>query len=71
LLQVLEHRGFARRASQTPMEFAMAISEPSLAPAVQEFTQVYARSRFGDVPCDTLLLRGLLEQIRSALRSGG
>jgi hypothetical protein len=68
LLRVLERRGFARRASQTPLEFAMAMREPSLAPAVQEFTQVYARSRFGNVPCDTLLLRELLEQIRSAMR---
>jgi len=71
LLRVLERRGFARRVSQTPLEFAMAMREPSLAPAVREFTQVYARSRFGDVPCDTLLLRELLEQIRSALRSRG
>jgi protein-glutamine gamma-glutamyltransferase len=71
LLRVLERRGLARRASQTPLEFAMAMSEPSLAPVVQEFTQAYARSRFGDVPCDTLRLRELLEQIRSALRSRG
>jgi protein-glutamine gamma-glutamyltransferase len=71
LLRVLERRGFARPASQTPLEFAVAMSEPSLAPAVQEFTQVYSRSRFGDVPCDTLLLRELLEQIRFAVRSRG
>jgi hypothetical protein len=69
LLRVLEQRGFARRESQTPLEFAMAISEPSLAPTVREFTSVYAQARFGGAPCDTLRLRDLLEQIRSALRS--
>jgi protein-glutamine gamma-glutamyltransferase len=68
LLRVLERRGFARRASQTPLEFASAVGEPSLAPAVREFTQVYAHARFGGVPCDALRLRGLLEQIRAALR---
>jgi protein-glutamine gamma-glutamyltransferase len=69
LLRVLERRGFARRASQTPLEFAAAVNEPNLAPAVHEFTQLYADARFGGVPCDTMRLRGLLEQIRVALRS--
>jgi protein-glutamine gamma-glutamyltransferase len=68
LLRVLERRGFARRDSQTPLEFAVAVGEPSLAPAVREFTMVYARARFGGAPCDTLKLRGLLEQIRAARR---
>jgi protein-glutamine gamma-glutamyltransferase len=69
LLQVLERRGFARQASQTPLEFASTVQAPILAPAVQEFTQVYAESRFGGAPCDVPRLHGLLEQIRSALRS--
>jgi protein-glutamine gamma-glutamyltransferase len=69
LLQVLERRGFARQASQTPLEFASTVRAPVLAPAVQEFTQVYAESRFGGAPCDVPRLHGLLEQIRSALRS--
>jgi hypothetical protein len=68
LLHLLERRGFARRASQTPLEFAAAVGEPGLAPAVREFTQVYAHARFGGVPCDALRLRGLLEQVRAALR---
>jgi len=69
LLHLLEHRGFARRASQTPLEFAAAVGEPNLAPVVREFTQLYAHARFGGVPCDTLRLRGLLEQVRLALRA--
>jgi protein-glutamine gamma-glutamyltransferase len=66
LLHVLEGRGLARRDSQTPLEFAMAVGEPSLASVVREFTQIYAQARFGGAPCDTLRLRGLLEQVRAA-----
>ncbi len=69
LLHLLARRGFARRASQTPLEFAAAVGEPGLAPAVQEFTQLYAHARFGGVPCDAIKLRDLLEQVRGAGRS--
>jgi hypothetical protein len=69
LLRVLARRGMARRETQTPLEFAAAVSAPNLAPPVQEFTQLYARARFGDAPCDTTRLRQLLEQVRAALRA--
>jgi protein-glutamine gamma-glutamyltransferase len=69
LLRLLERRGIARRASQTPREFAAAVSEPALAPAVREFTQIYGDARFGGAPCNVPELRALLEQIRTALRS--
>ena len=65
LLYLLERRGFARQPTQTPFEFAAAVSQPRLAPAVYEFTQSYTKSRFGGAPCDTIRLRALLEQIRS------
>jgi hypothetical protein len=68
LLRLLERRGFPRRDSQTALEFAGAVGEPNLAPAVREFTQIYAQARFGGAPCDTSRLRGLLEQIRAARR---
>jgi protein-glutamine gamma-glutamyltransferase len=68
LLRVLGRRGFARRDSQTPLEFAGAVGEPSLAGAVREFTVIYTQARFGGAACDTLRLRGLLEQIRAARR---
>ena len=68
LLRSLERQGFARRASQTALEFAASISTPLLAPSVLEFTQVYAAARYGDVPCDTSRLRRLLEQVRQASR---
>jgi hypothetical protein len=65
LLRLLAKRGFARRESQTALEFAGAVSEPRLAPAVREFTQIYAQARFGGAACDTERLRGLLTQIRA------
>jgi transglutaminase-like putative cysteine protease len=69
LLFLLARRGFARQPTQTPFEFAEAVSLPRLAPAVHEFTQHYTRTRYGGAPCDTVRLRALLEQIRSSFRS--
>jgi protein-glutamine gamma-glutamyltransferase len=68
LLRLLERHGFARRAAQTPLEFALTIQTPALAPAVREFTSIYACARYGGAPCDTLRLRHLLQQIREAPR---
>ena len=68
LLRLLEHHGFARRPAETPLEFASSVQTPRLAPAVREFTGIYASARFGGAPCDTLRLRHLLEQIREAPR---
>lgn len=69
LLYVLERRGFARQPTQTPFEFAAAVSLPRLAPTVHEFTQCYTQARYGGAPCDTIRLRTLLEQIRSSFAS--
>jgi len=68
LLRMLARRGLMRNLSQTPFEFAAAVDSPNLAPAVREFTQIYAHARFGGAPCDTTRLRNLLDQIRAALR---
>ena len=68
LLRLLERHGFARRAAQTPLEFASSVQAPALAPAVHEFTNIFASARYGGAPCDTLRLRHLLEQIREAPR---
>jgi transglutaminase-like putative cysteine protease len=69
LLYLLARRGFARQPTQTPFEFAEAVSLPRLAPAVHEFTQHYTRARYGGAPCDTVRLRALLQQIRSSFAS--
>ena len=69
LLRLLEKRGFSRPETQTPREFAASFKlQTGFAPAVQEFTDLYVRSRFGGVPCDALRLRTLLEQVRSIPR---
>jgi protein-glutamine gamma-glutamyltransferase len=66
LLRLLEKRGFPRRDTQTPGEFASSLAlQGGLAPTVQEFTDLYAQSRFGGLPCDAFRLRALLEQVRS------
>ena len=69
LLFLLEKRGIAREDSQTPLEFAAALPQPQLAPAVQEFTLHYSRARFGSTACDTSRLRALLGEIRASLRT--
>jgi hypothetical protein len=73
LLRLLEKSGFARRESQTPLEFAAALQPKAaaLSPAVREFTKIYAHARFGGAPCDTSRLRALLAQIRASLRARG
>jgi len=66
---LLAKRGIAREDSQTPLEFAAALSQPRLAPAVQEFTWHYSCARFGSTACDTSRLRTLLNEIRASLRT--
>jgi hypothetical protein len=68
LLYLLARRGIERDATQTPMEFALALTQPGLAPAVQEFTVHYSRARFGGAACDIARLRALLDSIRAVLR---
>ena len=68
LLRILARRGIMRSEAQTPLEFATAMNSPQLAPAVQEFTQLYVHARFGGAPCDTTRLGQLLELVRAALR---
>jgi hypothetical protein len=69
LLRMLARRGVTRVETQTPLEFAAAVNSPHLAPAVQEFTQLYVHARFGGAPCNTTRLGQLLEQVRAALRA--
>jgi len=69
LLNLLDKRGCSRKDTQTPQEFAASLStQPSLASAVQEFTDLYQRARFGGAPCEAFRLRVLLEAVRSAPR---
>jgi len=70
MLRVLERRGFRRRDSQTPEEFAATFAlQPGLRSVVGEFTALYAQARFGGAACDALRLTALLEQIRATPRT--
>jgi len=69
LLRMLARRGLLRSESQTPYEFAAAVSSSQLAPAVQEFTHLYVEARFGGALCNTMRLGQLLDQVRTALRA--
>ena len=70
LLRILDKRGFTRRETQTPHEFAASFAlQGGLAPTIDEFVDLYVQSRFGGVPCDAFRLRALLEQVRSAPHS--
>jgi protein-glutamine gamma-glutamyltransferase len=69
LLRLLAKRGFSRRETQTPREFAQSFAlQGGLAPTVQEFTDLYVQSRFGGSPCDAFRLRTLLERVRTTPR---
>lgn len=71
-LRLLRARGFARKASQTALEFAVEVEAglrgSELVPAVREFTEVYAHARFGGVACDTQRMGSLLETLRAGMR---
>jgi hypothetical protein len=69
LLRTLDRRGVPRRESQTAFEFAAAVGETSVGPAVREFTEIYGQARFGAAPCNAVRMRELLAQVRAAFRS--
>jgi transglutaminase-like putative cysteine protease len=69
LLHVLNKRGISRLETQTPLEFAAAVGDARVAPAVREFIELYAQARFGEAPCNAVRLRELMSQVRQAFRS--
>ena len=70
MLRVLERRGFARKETQTPGEFAATFApQHGLGAAVGKFTELYGQARFGGAACDATRLRTLLEEIRAAVRA--
>jgi transglutaminase-like putative cysteine protease len=69
LMRLMGRHGYTRTETQTPFEFAAAVNKPALSPMVQEFTRIYAASRYGGVACDTPRLQQLLGSIRSQLRT--
>ncbi len=69
LLRMLDRRGIPHRETQTALEFAAAIENPQIAPAIREFIDIYGGARFGSAPCNADRLRELLSQVRAAFQS--
>ncbi len=67
LLRALERRGFRKADSQTPREFALALSPPTLAERVAEMTRLYEASRFGREPADAATFARCLRDVEACL----
>jgi transglutaminase-like putative cysteine protease len=63
LLRALSRRGWHKRPTQTPGEFAASIEDPALRTAVKRFTGRYESARFGRSSEDARQLPELYEEI--------
>lgn len=69
MLRLLERCGWRKSDSQTPLEFAAAISAPDLMAPVAKLTDLYCSARFGDHPSRIEQMSSLLRMIRDFARS--
>ncbi|MCI0356261.1 MAG: DUF3488 and transglutaminase-like domain-containing protein [Acidobacteria bacterium] len=69
MVRSLGRRGWHKRPAQTPEEFTLTISDPSLRAAVEQFTWRYQRARFGESSEDAGALPELFEGITARPRS--
>ena len=69
MLRILDRAGWKKSHSQTPLEFAAAISVPDISAPVATLTDLYQSSRFGDHPAAVERMSSLLRAIRDRLRS--
>lgn len=63
MIRSLGRRGWHKRPSQTPDEFAVTIEDPALRVAVENFTRRYQHARFGESAEDARALPELFEEI--------
>jgi protein-glutamine gamma-glutamyltransferase len=63
LLNTLQKKGFRKKSSQTPREFAFAFLGTTLGPGVMEFTKLYNTLRYGEAPVSFARLRQILQDI--------
>lgn len=63
MLATLENMGHHRSPAQTPREFARSLPEPSLAAAVENFTETYHALRYGHDSAAALRLAELLSSL--------
>jgi hypothetical protein len=66
LLRQTAKRGWKKSPSQTPEEFAAAITDHKVKGRVLDFTEYYERARFGNSAEDASRLPELYEEIKSA-----
>jgi hypothetical protein len=69
MARVLERRGMAKPAAQTPQEFVKRIEDNRLREPVARFTAVYESARFGNSVDDAQRLPDLYEEVASATRT--
>lgn len=66
LLSALQKKGFRKKPSQTPREFAFSFLTTPLGPGVMEFTKLYNVLRYGQDSVPLARLREILEKISGA-----
>ena len=67
LLQTLQKKGFRKKPSQTPREFAFSFLTTPWGPGVMEFTKLYNTLRYGQAPVSLARLRQILEDLREVM----
>ncbi len=71
-LKIARAKGFQKRPSATPLEFASALAASPLGAGAAEFTQAYNALRFGSQPISRAMLRAIFNQLsRSEAKSTG
>lgn len=68
-LRFLSQRGFFRRASQTPLEFSLSITDPALRLVAVEMTRVYNSLRFSGRPLGPQDYQSLRSRLRLTMKS--
>jgi protein-glutamine gamma-glutamyltransferase len=68
MLRLLEHCGWKKAGSQTPLEFAAAIPAADLIAPVAQLTELYQSARFGAHPARVEQMSSLLRLIRDSRR---
>jgi transglutaminase-like putative cysteine protease len=64
LLHTLQKKGYRKKSSQTPREFALSFLGTRWSHGVLEFTRLYNLLRFGQAPVQLSTLRRILEEIK-------
>ena len=65
-LKIMRAKGFQKRPSQTPWEFARGVADSPVGPPAAEFTRAYNVLRFGSEPVSRAILRAIFDQISKA-----